>query len=111
MVTSFLRVKSNKWYGVFTASYFLLVLTLWFVLGGQLAVVFSALYAVGVTFFTYSAIYSGFVRPRYYDHMALIGFLLLFPLSFVFTYAFQLVISLMWIYAGVKSLMEGCGGG
>ena len=111
VATSFLKVKSNKRLGVIVAFYFLSVLTLWFVFGDQLAVVFSASYAAGVAFFTYSVVYSGFTRPRYYDHMALIGFLLLFPLSFVFTYVFEFVRSLMWIYAGVKSLVEGYGGG
>ncbi len=111
VATSRLGVKGNRWLEVVVAMYFLGVTTMWFFFGGRFDAVFAAVYAAGVAFFTYRAIYSGFARPRYYDHLALVGFLLLFPTSLVWTWAFQLVLGLMWIYAGVKSLEEDYGGG
>jgi len=69
-------------------------------------VIFVAVYAAGVAFFTYGAVYSGFAMPRYYDHLALVGFLLLEPASFVWSHVVQLAMGLMWIYAGVESLEE-----
>jgi hypothetical protein len=111
VATSRLGVRRGRWPGVISAAYFLGVVAMWFLSGGRFAVFFAAVYAAGVAFFTYGAVYSGFARPRYYDHLALVGFLLLFPASFVWSYAIQLAIGLMWIYAGVKSLEEGYGGG
>jgi hypothetical protein len=108
VATSRLGVWRSRWPGVISAAYFLGVAAMWFLSGGRFAVFFAA---AGVAFFTYGAVYSGFAMPRYYGHLALVGFLLLFPASFVWSYAIQLATGLMWIYAGVKSLEEGYGGG
>ncbi len=111
MATSCLGVRRGWRRGVIAAAYFLGVVAMWFLSGGRFAVVFAAVYAAGVAFFTYGGVCSGFARPRYYGHLALVGFLLLFPASFLWSYAIQLAVGLMWVYAGVKSLEGGYGGG
>jgi hypothetical protein len=70
---------------VISAVYFLGVVA--FLLWGRFAAVFATAYAMEVSFFTYGVVYSGFARPRYYDHLALVRIPLLFPESFTWSYA------------------------
>ncbi|KUO81224.1 MAG: hypothetical protein AT718_00450 [Vulcanisaeta sp. JCHS_4] len=53
---------------------------------------------------------SSVVKARYYDYLANASFLILFPLSFMYYFG-GYILSLIWIYAGARSLLEVISGG
>jgi small-conductance mechanosensitive channel len=53
---------------------------------------------------------SSVVKARYYDYLANASFLILFPLSFMYYFG-DYILSLIWIYAGARSLLEVISGG
>jgi len=63
------------------------------------------LFIVGVLYVNYNLFRSGIVKVRYYDHLANASFAVIMIIEFTYYFAFY-ILSLIWIYAGVKSLLE-----
>ncbi|WP_053240240.1 hypothetical protein [Pyrobaculum islandicum] len=70
-----------------------------------LAFATTAAYAASVTLLTYLLFRSNATEPRWYDHLALISFSVLLPLG-VYVVALYYVIGIIWVYAGIKSLLD-----
>jgi len=70
----------------------------------------AVVYATLVAFTNATFFKSGFIRARYYDYLANASFVILFPLSLIYYFGYY-ILSLIWIYAGARSLLEVISGG
>jgi len=70
----------------------------------------AVVYATLVAFTNATFFKSGFIRARYYDYLANASFIILFPLSLIYYFGYY-ILSLIWIYAGARSLLEVISGG
>jgi hypothetical protein len=70
----------------------------------------AVVYATLVAFTNATFFKSGFIRARYYDYLANASFVILIPLSLIYYFGYY-ILSLIWIYAGARSLLEVISGG
>lgn len=70
-----------------------------------LAFAATAVYAASVALLTYLLFRGSATEPRWYDGLALISLMILLPLG-IYVVALYYVLGVVWVYAGVKSLLE-----
>ncbi|MGC8543754.1 MAG: hypothetical protein ACP5NQ_07400 [Vulcanisaeta sp.] len=63
------------------------------------------LFVIGVLYTNYNLFRSGIVKVRYYDHLANASFAIIMIIGPVYYFTFYML-SLIWVYAGVRSLLE-----